>query len=277
MSTRFYDQVVFVTGASSGIGEALAEAFAEEGAQLVLAARRVDRLKSLAEKIEQKGLKALPVACDVTKDGDLENAAKTARENFGKIDIVVANAGFGVAGKFAKLTLEDYRRQFETNVFGVLRTLYATLEDIKKSKGIFVILGSVSGYVSAPEISPYSMSKYAIRALAEALQVELRSFGISVVLISPGFIQSEIRQVNNQGVFNPEQKEGVPLWMQMSAEKAARKILNAVARRKREAVITFHGKLTLFLQNYCPWLIRWVFRTFASKGVIQRNRKPQES
>jgi short-subunit dehydrogenase len=273
MSTRFHDQVIFITGASSGIGEALAEAFAEEGAQLVLAARRIDRLKNLSEEIEQKGQKALPVACDVTKDGDLENAAKTARENFRKIDVVVANAGFGVAGKFTRLTLEDYRRQFETNVFGVLRTLYATLEDLKKSKGVFVILGSVSGYVSAPEISPYSMSKFAVRALAEALQVELKPLGISVVLISPGFVRSEIRQVNNQGAYRPEQKDGIPLWIQMPAEKAAQKILNAVARRKREAVITFHGKLTLFLQNYCPWLIRWAFRTLASRGPLQRNRK----
>src|SRR5262245_47431229 len=136
---NFHNQVIFITGASSGIGEALAKAFAQEGAQVALAARRVDRLEDLSREINSSGRQTMALPCDVTKDGDLEKAVEAVRKQFGKIDIAVANAGFGVAGNFEKLKLEDYRRQFETNVFGVLRTLYATLEDLKKSKGTFVV------------------------------------------------------------------------------------------------------------------------------------------
>jgi NADP-dependent 3-hydroxy acid dehydrogenase YdfG len=122
---RFADQVVFLTGASSGIGEALAKVFADEGAKLVLLARRDDRLQLLAKALETGGKETLVQKCDVTRDGDLEKAAEAARQRFGRIDVVVANAGFGIIGKLEKLSLEDYRRQFETNVFGVLRTVQA--------------------------------------------------------------------------------------------------------------------------------------------------------
>src|SRR6185436_16532555 len=128
---KFLGQVVLITGASSGIGAALARAFAREGANLVLAARRADRLAALAAEIEREGRRALSVTCDVTRDGDLERAAAAARTAFGGIDVAVANAGFGVVGPVERLTLDDYHRQFETNVFGVLRTIHATLPDLR--------------------------------------------------------------------------------------------------------------------------------------------------
>jgi len=137
---RFAGQVVFITGASSGIGEALAREFAGAGADVALAARRVDRLARLAAEIEGLGRRALVLPCDVTADGDLERAAGRTREAFGRIDVVVANAGFGVMGPVETLTLADYRYQFETNVFGVLRTVYATLEDVKRARGRLVAL-----------------------------------------------------------------------------------------------------------------------------------------
>src|SRR5262249_11416949 len=115
----FTDHVVFITGASSGIGAALAREFAKPGASLVLAARRTDRLEKLASELGRNGRRAIALACDVTRDGDLERAAAAVRDAFGRIDVVVANAGFSVVGTFERLTLDDYRRQFETNVFGV--------------------------------------------------------------------------------------------------------------------------------------------------------------
>jgi len=119
--------VVFITGASSGIGAALAREYARRGADLALAARRTDRLDALAAELSAQGRRALVLACDVTRDGELEAAVARTRDAFGRIDVVVANAGFGVVGPVERLRLEDYRRQFETNVFGVLRTVYATL------------------------------------------------------------------------------------------------------------------------------------------------------
>ena len=116
----------------------------------------------------------------------------------------MANAGFGVVGPIERLTLDDYRRQFETNVFGVLRTVFATLAELRRSRGRLVIVGSVSGHVALPNASPYAMSKFAVRALAQALDFELRPTGVSVTLVSPGFVDTELHQVDNRGVRHPE-------------------------------------------------------------------------
>ena len=122
---------------------------------IALAARREERLRALAEELEEHRGGVLVVACDVSRDGDLLRAVAEARERFARVDHVIANAGFGVAGRLERLTLEDYRRQLETNVFGVLRTVYATLDDLAATRGCLAIIGSVSGYVALPGTSPY--------------------------------------------------------------------------------------------------------------------------
>jgi len=207
----------------------------------------------------------------VTVDGDLDRAAAAARATFGRLDVVVANAGFGVVGPVEHLTLEDYRRQFETNVFGVLRTIHATLGDLKASRGRLVIIGSVSGHLATPGSSPYAMSKFAVRALAEAVGHELAPAGVAVTLVSPGFVESEIRRVDNTGAFRTESPEPIPAWLVVSAARAARTIVRAVARRRREVVVTGHGKVAVFLQRHAPWLVAAGIRAF---GVRSR-REPE--
>ena len=255
MSAGFAGAVVFITGASAGIGAALAREFARRGARLALCARRTDRLETLAAQLRDGGAQAIVVAGDVTQDGDLDKAAAAAREAFGRIDVVVANAGFGVVGLLENLTLDDYRRQFETNVFGVLRTIYATLDDLKRSRGRLAIVGSVSGHLATPHGSPYSMSKFAVRALAEALRNELRPAGVAVTLISPGFVESELRLIDNRGVLHESARDIVPSWLRMSAAACARASVTAIARRRREAVITGHGKALVLAQRHLPGLM----------------------
>ena len=264
---RFAGTVVFITGASSGIGAALSLEFAREGADVVLAARRRDRLESVAAGIGAIGRRAVVAPCDVTREGDLERAAAAGRAAFGKLDVVVANAGFGVTGVLERLSLDDYRRQLETNVFGVLRTVYATLDDLKKSRGRLVVIGSVSGYIALAGSSPYSMSKFAVRALADSLGHELAKHGVSVTLISPGFVDSEIRQVDNRGILRTEKPAPrIPAPMVMATPTAARKIVDAVARRRREVVITALGKVSVFLHRHAPGLLAQIIRRFAIKG-----------
>lgn len=256
--SKFSGQVVFITGASSGIGEALAFEFSKQGARVVLAARRLDRLVEVVKKIESQGGKALAISCDVTQPGEVEEAVLKTVEKFGKLTVLVANAGFGVAGAFETLTLEDYRRQFETNVFGVIRTAKAGFQELKKTQGRLVLLGSVAGHVALPGSSPYSMSKFCIRGMGEALIHELKPLGISVTLISPGFISSEIRLVDNQGTLHSDSPDPIPSWIRESSEKAARAIVHAVYKRKAEEVITAHGKIIVWIQRHFPWVIGFV-------------------
>ena len=249
---RFADRVVLVTGASSGIGAAVAREFARQGADVVLAARRLPRLEDLAAELRGMGRRAVAVRCDVTEDGSVDQAVARGLEALGRLDVVVANAGFVVAGPVERLTLEDYRRQFETNVFGVLRTAQAALPALRASQGVLAIVGSVNGHVSTPGGSAYGMSKAAVHALAGSLRGEVAAGGVGVVLVSPGFVESEIRRVDNRGVYRPRAPDPAPHWLVVPTDRAARAIVRAVARRRREAVITGHGKLIVWLARLFP-------------------------
>ena len=260
----FRDKVVLITGASSGIGEEIALQLARAGAKLTLAARRGDLLESVVQKIGAgAAAKPLALTCDVTRDGDLERAVAETVRHWGKLDVAIANAGFGVVGPLKKLTLEDYRRQFETNVFGVLRTIYAALAELEKTRGNIAIMGSISGWGAAPGTSPYAMSKFALRALANCIAPELERSGVKVTLISPGFVASNIRRVDNRGKLHPHAKDPVPGWLVMDTGKAVRQMLRAIARGKREVIITRHAKLVVALERFAPWINRAVGKRIA--------------
>ena len=263
----FQGKTVLITGASSGIGEELARQLGEAGAQLTLAARRTDLLEAVAQRIAATGApRPLIARCDVTRDGDVERAVAESTRRWGKLDVVVANAGFGIVGAFRDLSLDDYRRQFETNVFGVLRTIYAALPEVEKAGGNVVIIGSVAGWTSSPNGSPYAMSKFATRALADAITPELSLNRVTVTLISPGFVASDIRRVDNQGTLQADAPDPIPAWLVVPTEKAARQILRAVARGKGEAIITVHGKILVAIERFLPWLSRAIKRRIAARG-----------
>ncbi|MGH9441692.1 MAG: SDR family NAD(P)-dependent oxidoreductase [Thermoanaerobaculia bacterium] len=253
------ENVTLVTGGSSGIGAALVREISRRGARVIAAARRLDRLETLAGELSGSKGRVIPVACDVTRREDLDGAVALALKEFGRLDTVIANAGFGVVGKFQDLSVDDYRRQFETNVFGVIQTAYAGLEALTKSRGRLALIGSVAGYVPTPGSSPYSMSKFAVRSLAGSLRSELAGEGISVTHIAPGFIESEIYQVDNAGLLHPDWRSPVPEWLRMDTSRAARQIASAVLARRRELVVTGHGKAIVFLERHVPWVLRAVF------------------
>ena len=264
-------KVAFITGASSGIGAALAREYVRLGADVALAARRRDRLQSLVENLEARGGRALALECDVTRDGDLERAVAETLEAFGRIDHVQANAGFGVAGWFHKLNIEDYRRQFETNVFGVLRTVAATREVLWESRGRLALMGSVNSFIALPGNSPYCMSKAAVRALADSLRHEFATRGVAVTLVAPGFVQSEIRTIDNRGRLAADARDPIPSWLCMDADRAARHIVRGVRRGRRIVVVTGHGKWLVRLQRHCPGLTAWVIR----RTGVRSRREPE--
>lgn len=231
-----------------------------EGADLILTARRIDRLQEVAQGLPTPHNGVRILRCDVSRDGELAAAVGEIRREGGKIDVVVANAGFGVVGRVQNLTIADYRRQLETNVFGVLRTIYATLEELRRRQGQLVIMGSVAGYVPQPGASPYGMSKFAVRALAESIRSDLEPEGIAVTLLSPGFVDSDIRRIDNRGVLHAHAVDPVPAWVRVPSDTAAREIVDAVYKKKRERIVTGHGRFIVFVYRHFPWLVRLLYR-----------------
>jgi short-subunit dehydrogenase len=185
------------------------------------------------------------------------------------LDTVVANAGFGVAGSAEALTIADFQRQFETNVFGVLRTLHATLPLLKKSRGKFAVMGSATAYVALPGNSAYAMSKHAVRALAESLRYELHPYGVSVTHLVPGFIASQIRRVDNYGAFREAARDPIPHWLICPADRAAKAMVRAVENRKREQAITWHGWCAASLARHFPGLFHFLISSLGVSGRPQ--------
>ena len=244
--------VALVTGASSGIGEAVARELARRGAAVGLLARRLDRLEALADGIRSAGGRAVAAACDVARDGEIGRAVRCVRGELGPLSMVVADAGFGVSGKVDEVGVEGFRHQYETNVFGVVRTVAATLEDLRSTRGVIAILGSVAGYLGVRGQAPYCSSKAAVRVIAQSLWAELRRDGVGVVLVSPGYVASEIRRHGDGGSLEPDP---VPTWLIMPAHKAARRIVDAMVCRRQEVVLTAHGRLGAWLARLVPGLL----------------------
>lgn len=250
-------QTILITGASSGIGAGLARAYARRGDRLALIARRLDLLEALATELRGLGAEVTVHQGDVTRDGDVLRVVEDLAGRGIGIDVVYANAGFGVAGNVQRLSIADYQRQFDTNVFGVLRTVKETVPALRKSRGRLVLVGSVAGHAASAGMSAYSMSKFAVRALAETLHGDLAPEGIGVTLVSPGFVDSDIRRTNNQGVVQVGAKDPIPAWLRVGTEQAAREIVRGVDRGKAEIVVTGHGKVIVFIARHFPGLLRW--------------------
>jgi NAD(P)-dependent dehydrogenase (short-subunit alcohol dehydrogenase family) len=276
---KFAGQVVLITGASSGIGAAVAREFAREGAHTVLMARRTELTEALARELTGDGRRSLALTGDVNRDGDLEHAVEVARSEFGRLDVAVANAGFSVRGRLIDITLDDYRRQLETNVFGVLRTIYAALPELRKTRGRIVLLSSWMGVVPTPGGTAYSMSKFALTGLALGLSHELAPYGVSVTNIMPGFVASEIYQVDNRGVRHDAPAQRIPpKWAILPTDVAARQIVSATYRRQRVRVLTLYAKIAVFMQRHFPRLLHFaIARALEKAGYAETKQAGTET
>ena len=256
--TVIHETAVLITGASSGIGAGLAREFARRGLRVALVARRVEQLEALAAELNAAGGRASAHRGDVTIDGDLARVVEELAARQVVPGIVVANAGFGVVGRAQSLELADFRRQFETNIYGVIRTLHETLGALRQTRGRFVIMGSVAAYISVPGGSAYGMSKFAVRALAESLHGDLKVDGVGCTLISPGFVDSDIRRVDNSGGLHAHADDPVPAWLRMKTDVAAKIMVDGILRGRLEVIVTFHGKLMVFFARHFPRLTRYL-------------------
>lgn len=255
MGQRFKGKTVWITGASAGIGASLAKEFINEGATVALSGRRTERLNSVAAQL---GERAHAFAVDVQNHEALKKTAQSIAEKLGSIDVVVANAGYAAMAPFEKLTEEMWRNLFETNVFGVVWTIYAALPYLKKTHGRVAIVSSVRGKVGHVSSTAYSASKFALMGLASSLYLELKPSGVSVTTLSPGMVESEINTVDNLG--RPKDPSAIKLRQSRfmwPTDRAAKDMVSAIYRRNREAVITGHAKIISFFGSHFPSLMYW--------------------
>ena len=196
---RLDGQVVIITGASAGIGEATARRLAREGATVVINARRADRLEALKRDIEKAGGKAFSVAGDVTSEQDRARLVGETLDAFGHIDALVNNAGWGQRGPIELVPLDAIRRNFETNLFSLIGLTQLVIPVMRTQRsGRIVNISSVAGRIARPLSSVYDATKHALEAISDGLRGELAPFGIKVVVIEPGFIITEFLGVANE-------------------------------------------------------------------------------
>jgi len=185
-------QVIIITGASSGIGEATARRLARGGAKVVITARRAEPLQVLARKLDPTGATVLAVAGDVTGDADRRRLVAATLEKFGRIDGLVNNAGYGTRGPVEIVPVEAVRKKFETNLFALIALTQLVLPHLReRGDGCIVNIGSVAGRIARPLSSIYDATKHALEAVTDGLRGELKPFGVRVTLIRPGFIITE--------------------------------------------------------------------------------------
>ncbi|MEH2118691.1 SDR family NAD(P)-dependent oxidoreductase [Nostoc sp.] len=192
MAGKLDAKVAIITGASSGIGAATAIALAEEGAQVVLAARRIERLNEVAQKIEALGGKALPIVTDASDETQVNDLVQKVNTTLGRIDILVNNAGIGGLGTIEDSDPAEWRRQFDLNVLGLLYATHAVLP-IFKAQGVghVVNLSSVAGRITRAGMGVYSATKWGVNAISEALRQEVHKDNIRVTIIEPGMVATE--------------------------------------------------------------------------------------
>jgi NAD(P)-dependent dehydrogenase (short-subunit alcohol dehydrogenase family) len=264
----FRDRVVWITGASSGIGRALALEFARGGAHLALSARREERLRELVGEIERLGGRALALPCDVADEAQVERAVRELIAHFGRLDVAVANAGFAVRGKVERLTAEDWRRQLDVNVVGLAVTARHAIPHLRETAGRVVLIGSVAGMLPAPGVSAYSASKAAVRAIGDALALELTGSGVTCTTIHPGYVESEIGRVDSEGVFRPDQVDRMPARLKWPAPRAARVMVRAIGLRRRHFVFTAHGRLGSLVSRLWPGLAHRVLSRRRARRLV---------
>lgn len=251
----FKDKVVIITGASSGIGKACAEEFAKRGANLVLAARQYVTLCEITSELgERFGVKAVAVQADVSNEEDCKMLVKQAMLTFGKIDILINNAGLSMRALFADLDLSVLKNLMDVNFWGTVYCTKYALPEIVKTKGTIVGVSSIAGYRGLPGRSGYSASKFAMNGFMESLRLELREKGVHVMVACPGFTASNIRFTalakdgSSHGDTNMEEGK------MMTSEEVAVNIVEGIGARKRTLVMTAQGKLTVWLNKLLPSL-----------------------
>jgi short-subunit dehydrogenase len=249
-------KVVIVTGASSGIGEATARQFGREGAKVALAARRVERLETLAKEIQtmNTGAEALVVQADLSKLEDIQSLIKQTLDRFGHIDVLVNNAGFGRLDWLENLDpVKDIQAQFDVNVLGVIQTTRQALPVmIKQRSGHIINMCSMAGLVATPTYTIYAACKHAVHGFSEALRREVKPWGIDVSMIYPGGVATEF---GSHAGIKRKTKATTPQALLLTAEQVGAAVVQLVRRPRAMWILPWGWTFTVWLNRNLNWLV----------------------
>lgn len=260
-------KVVVITGASSGIGKALAFEALKQGASVAVCARSKDKLDELYSSIETSRIHCMAV--DVSNETDCENFMKTIIERWGRIDVLINNAGISMRALFEDADTKVIKELMDINFFGAVYCTKYALPAIMKNKGVIVGVSSIAGYRGLPARTGYSASKFALQGFLEALRTELLYTGTHVMWVCPGFTASNIRNVARSSDGSTQGETPLNESKLMTAEECAEIILKAVNKRKRTVVMTLLGKLTVWVNKLFP--------AFADRSVYNHFLKEPDS
>jgi short-subunit dehydrogenase len=253
---KLENKVAIITGASEGIGKAIAERFVREGARVALAARSEEKLRALAAKLGEG--RALAVPTNVADAAQLERLVQQTVEKLGGIDILVNNAGFGLYSPCHEMNWERFREMWEVNFFAAVRLALLALPHLRQRRGAVVNISSVAGKIPLPYMGAYCASKFALNTISSAMRMELKQAGVRVVVVLPGRVATQFHKVavrdgkNLPGVFQRRTSEGV------TAEKVADVALHALLRGKREVVVPVRLRVAMALRALMPGVAEFV-------------------
>ena len=246
------DKVVIITGAASGIGNALAFECANRGAILSLADKNREQLHSTREELVRGGAEVVVTVADITLEGDCKNLIDNTLENYGRIDVLINNAGISMRALFEEVDLEVLRRVMDVNFWGAVYCTKYALPELLKAHGSLAGVSSVAGYKGLPGRAGYSASKFALQGFLEVVRIENRKKGLHVLIACPGFTNSNIRNTalardgSSQGESPRDEAK------MMSAEEVAKHICHAIETRKHRLTLTTQGKMTVLLNKFFP-------------------------
>jgi short-subunit dehydrogenase len=246
-------KVAVITGASMGIGEAIAKLFLQEGAKVVLCSRDLARTKAAEHRIGGGG-NTLSVACDVSKRDQVDALVKAAIANFGRIDIFVNNAGFGLNDAVADMDMAEFRRMFDTNLFGAVECMQAVIPTMRQQGGGDIVnISSVSGHIATPYMSGYAATKHAMNAIGKAARMELQRHNINVLTVCPGYIATDF--VKNMVKGKHSERVGSSVKYAVTPDVVANATLQGMLKRKREVIVPKFYKMIISMYQALPGVV----------------------
>jgi len=260
------DKVVIITGGSSGIGKALAEEFGKQGSKVLITGRNRSDLQAAVDELRQKGIVIGGYPADVSRLEDNRNMADEAIRVYGKIDVLINNAGISMRALFEEVDMEVVRRVMDINFYGVLYATRSCLPEIMKNKGSVIGISSIAGYRGLPGRTGYSASKFALNGFLEVLRTEMLKKGVHVLTACPGFTASNIRKRSLVKDGSAQGESPRNETTMMTAHECARYIYRATVKRKKIIILTRQGKLTVFLNKWFPgWMDKIVYDVMAKE------------